>query len=125
MHSRPGANRRKKRKSSVFAADVQPTPKWDSVPQHCWENMSATALSDDQRQLLEDLTGPDGFIDGKLRGIVFPRWIARRHPAEILLLKYERVVCPVLVGRDWTPDEMEVSVSKGPYSSALENDASL
>ena len=29
----------------------------------------------------------------------------------------------VLVRRDWTPDKMEASVTKGPHSSALEYDA--
>ena len=30
---------------------------------------------------------------------------------------------PVSVGRNWTPDEMETSVTKGPNSSELEDDA--
>ena len=34
VHSRPGANRRKKRESSALAEAVQPTPKWDSFPRH-------------------------------------------------------------------------------------------
>ena len=34
VHSRSGANQRKKRKSSALVAAVQPTPKQDSVPQH-------------------------------------------------------------------------------------------
>ena len=29
---------------------------------------------------------------------------------------------PVSVGRDWTPDETKASVTKGPHSSALEDD---
>ena len=75
VHSRPGANQRKKRESSALTAAVQPTPKRDSVPQHCWENRSETALADDRRRLLEELTGPDGVIDEKLRGLVsLCRW---------------------------------------------------
>ena len=72
------------------------------------------ALTDAQLRLLEELTGPDGVIDGKLRGLVFPIWRARRHPAANLLLQYARVGCPVSVGRDLNPDEIESSVTKGP-----------
>ena len=77
-------------------------------------------LADDRRKSLEELTGPEEVMVGKLQGLAFPRWRARRHPAENLLLQYARVGCPVLVGRDWTPDEMEAAVTKGPHSSALE-----
>ena len=77
VHSRPGANQIKKLYLSALEAAVQPTPKRDSVPQHWWENRSATALADDRWRLLEELTGPDGVIDGKLQGLVFPRHRAR------------------------------------------------
>ena len=73
-------------------------------------------MPDDQRRLLEELTGPDGFIDEKLRGIVFLKWRARQHLAENLLLQYARVRLLVSVGRDWTPDEMEAVVTKVPHS---------
>ena len=91
------------RESSTLAEAVQPTPKRDSVLQHWWEKMSATALADYRRRLLEDLTGPYGVIDGKLRGLVFPRWRSRQHPVANLLLKYARVECSFLVGHNWTP----------------------
>ena len=121
VHSQPGANRRKKRESSVLAAAVHPTPKRDSVPRHWWENRSTTAFSDDQRRLIDDLTGPDGAIDGKLRGLVFPILRARRHLAANILLKYAQVGCPVSVGHGWTPYEMEAAVTKGFHSSTLED----
>ena len=70
-------------------------------------------LDNDRRRLIHELTGPDGFIDEKLRGIVFLKCRARQHLAENLLLQYARVGCTVLVGRDWTPDEMEAAVTKG------------
>ena len=122
MHSRPGANQIKKCEESTFAAVVQPTPKWDSVTQHWWENRSAKALDDEQRRLLKELTGPDGVIGGNLKGLIFPRWRARRHPAENLFLQYAKIGCRVLVGRDWTQYEMEAVVTKVPHSSELEND---
>ena len=80
-------------------------------------------MADDRRQLLKELTGTDGVIDGKLRGIVFPRWRAKQHPVANLLLQYARVGCPVSVGRDWNPEEMEAAVTKVPHSSELEDDA--
>ena len=125
VHYQPGANRSKKSKSSALAAAVQPTPKRDSVLRHWWENRSATALADERRWLLEELTGSDGFIDGKLQDLVFPKCTARRHPAANLLLQYARVGCLILVGRDWNPNEMEPSVTKFPHSSALVDDAIL
>ena len=86
MHSRTGANRRKKRESSALAEAVQPTPKRDSVPQNWWENRSATALADDPWRLIKELTWPDGVIDGKLQDLVSQRWRARQHPVANLLL---------------------------------------
>ena len=102
---------------------VQPTPKRDSVPRHWWKNRSATELAYDRQDLLEELTGPDGAIDGKLRGLVFPRWRARRHPVANLLLQYARSGCPVSVGRNWNPYEMEAALTNGPYSPELEDDS--
>ena len=106
-----------------MAAALQPTSKRYSVKKHWWEKRSAVALADDRRRLLEELTGIDGVIDGKLRGLVFPRWRVRRHPAAKLLLQYSWVGCPVSVGRGWTPDEMYVAVTKDSHSLALEDDS--
>ena len=85
--------------------------------------MSAKGLDDDQQWLIEDLTVPDGVINVKLRGLVSTILRARQQPAANLLLKYARVGCPVLIGRELTPDEMEAEIMKGPHSSALEDDA--
>ena len=78
-------------------------------------------LADDRRRLLEELTVPAGVIDGKVRGIVFPRCRARKQQEENLLLQCARFVCPVLVGRDWNPDKIKAEVTKGPRLSALED----
>ena len=91
VNSQSSAKQSKNRESSVLAAAVQPTPKRYSVPRHWWKNRSSTALADDQRRLPEELTGPDGVIDGKLQGILSPRWRARRQPAANLLLQYAQV----------------------------------
>ena len=122
MHFGSGAKRSNKRELIALAAVVQPTPKQESVPQHWWENRSTTALDDEQRRLFEELIGPDGVINGKLQGLIFPIWRVRRHLAEILLLQYAQVGCPVSVGRDWNPDEVKSVVTKCPHSSKLEDD---
>ena len=72
VHSQSGAKRSKKCKSSTLAAAIQPIPKRDSIPQRWWQDRLATELNDDQRRLLEELTGTNGVIDGNLRGLVFP-----------------------------------------------------
>ena len=46
----------------------------DEEPRHWWENRSPIALAKDRRDLLEEIAGENGVIDGKIRGIVFPRW---------------------------------------------------
>ena len=74
------------------------------------------ALADDRQRLLDKLTGPDGVIDRKLKGLVFPIWRARQHLAEYLLLQYARVRCPVSVIRDWTPYRIKEEVTKVPHS---------
>ena len=121
MYSRSVSNNSKKRKSSALAKAVHPAPKRDRNLQHWWKNRSETALADDRRQLLEDLTVQDGVINGKSRGLVFSRKRAKRHPAANLLLKHARVGCQVLVGCDWNPDEMEAEATKRPHSLALKN----
>ena len=123
MHSRSGANQGKKRELSALAAAVQPIPTWDSGPRHWWGNRPATALADDQRQLLKDSTATDGVIDGKLQRLAFTIWRAGRHPAANLVLQYARVGCLVLVGRNWTPDKMEAEETKVPHSSSLKDNA--
>ena len=123
MHYWSGANPSKKRESRALVAAIQPIPKRYRVLQHWWGNRSEKALADDQRRLLEELTGTDGVIDGKLQGILFPIWRVRQHMAENLLLQYAQVGWPVLVGRDWNIYEMETAVTKVPHSSALEDDA--
>ena len=40
-----------------------------------------------------------------------------------MLREYARRGCPVSVGRDWTLEELEAAVARGPHVSALEPDA--
>ena len=39
------------------------------------------------------------------------------------MAEYARVGCPVSMGRDWTPAEMEAAAQRGPHVSSLEPDA--
>ena len=80
-------------------------------------------MAGDRWRLIEELTGTDGVIDGKLRGLLFTRCRVRRHLVANILLQYAQVGSPVSVGHDWTPDEMEAEVTKGPQTSALEDDS--
>ena len=80
-------------------------------------------MADYRRRLHEQLTGTYGLIDGKLQGLVYPIWRVRPHPAVNLLLQYAFVRCQVLVGRAWTPDEMQAAVTKDPNSSEFEDDS--
>ena len=59
VHSRPGANQRKISSRAHWRQLYSQHQKRDSVTQHWWKNSSETALDDDQRRLLEDLTGLD------------------------------------------------------------------
>ena len=39
------------------------------------------------------------------------------------MAEYARIGCPITMGRDWTPAEMEVAAQRGPHVSSLEPDA--
>ena len=55
--------------------------------------------------------------------MVFPRWRATRHPAAPMLKEYATRGCPVQTGEDWTAEQLQAAVEKGPHSSALEDNA--
>ena len=59
----------------------------------------------------------------ELRGLVFPRWQSARHPTSPMLRKYATRGCPVQTREDWTAEQLQAAVEKGPHSSALENNA--
>ena len=63
--------------------------------------------------------GQAATVPVKIRGLVFPRWRAVTHPAAPLLRTYARKGCPVDVGRDWTLEELEAAVARGPHSLSL------
>ena len=48
-----------------------------------------------------------------------PWWHTNLHPAAASLREYAKSGCPVTVGQDWTLEELEAAVEKGPHGSAL------
>jgi len=57
------------------------------------------------------------------RGDMCPSGLALHHPSAAALLQYATSGCPVMPGRDWTFEEIEAAVLRGPHVSALEPDA--
>ena len=76
-----------------------------------------------RKALAKELMGDEANKPVKIRGLMVPRMRALDHPAAPLLKEYASQGCPVDVGRDWTLEELEAAVEKGPHSSALEPDA--
>ena len=50
---------------------------------------------------------------------MFPSGEALQHPAAELLLEYATKGCPVNTGKEWTLDQLEAAIARGPHSSAL------
>jgi len=53
------------------------------------------------------------------RGQMCPSGEALNHPAAPLLSEYATKGCPVKTGSNWTLEQLEAAVEKGPHSSAL------
>jgi len=99
----------------------------DSAPR-VWQRMDATTgntseVAEARKRLAEEIMGDAANVPVEIRGLVFPRWRAQNHPAAPLLCDYAKRGCPVSVGRDWTLEELEAAVTRGPHSSALVPDA--
>ena len=62
-------------------------------------------------------------IAGKFNGLMWPRGDALLHSAAPMLLEYAQSGCPVDCGRQWSKDELQAAVEKGPHISALLPDA--
>ena len=93
-----------------------------------WTELQSPADNPDEiaatrRRLAEEIMGAAATEPVSIRGLVVPRWRANLHPAAGLLRDYAREGCPVSVGRDWTLEELEAAVEKGPHVSALVPDA--
>ena len=57
------------------------------------------------------------------RNEMCPRGMALHHPASAALLQYATSGCPTLTGKNWTPEQMQAAISRGPHISALVPDA--
>ena len=93
---------------------------WLEVPAN---NKKAQEDVAKRRALAKELMGEDAQKPVKIRGLMCPRLRALQHPAAPLLKEYASQGCPVDVGRDWSPEELQAAVDKGPHVSALELDA--
>ena len=49
-----------------------------------------------------------------------PQRLALQHEAAGLLSEWESFGCPTNTGRDWTLDEIQAAIDRGPHQSALE-----
>jgi hypothetical protein len=96
-------------------------------PRH-WMKLQPSKASECEKEiakvrLAEELDGEEAKKPITIKGLMSPRMRAQEHPAAPLLKEYASQGCPVDVGRDWTLEELEAAVEKGPHSSALEADA--
>ena len=53
------------------------------------------------------------------RNQMCPRGLALHHPAATTLLEYATLGCPVNTGHNWTTDQMQSAIDRGPHVSAL------
>ena len=52
-----------------------------------------------------------------------PQGLALQHEAAGILADWESFGCPTQTGRDWSLDEIQAAIDRGPHKSALEPDA--
>jgi hypothetical protein len=52
-----------------------------------------------------------------------PQGLALKHEAAHLLRDWEQFGCPTAAGRDWTIQEIQAAIDRGPHQSALGPDA--
>lgn len=65
----------------------------------------------------------DRFIKGEWKGLMAPRGFTLQHPAAALLCEYAVRGCPADCGREWTKEEIEAAVMKGPHPSTYNEGA--
>ncbi len=52
-----------------------------------------------------------------------PQGLALHHEAAGVLVEWERMGCPTCTGRDWTLEEIQAAIDRGPHRSALDPEA--
>ena len=57
------------------------------------------------------------------RNNMCPRGLALHHPAASILETYATLGCPTQTGKQWSIDEMQAAIDRGPHISALHPDA--
>ena len=63
------------------------------------------------------------FRNGTFRGLMAPTGVALSHPAAKLLTRYATKGCPADCGEDWTIEQMEAAIRRGPHPSAYNDGA--
>ena len=56
-------------------------------------------------------------------GLMWPRGLATAHPAAPMLNEFSTMGCPVDTGKDWSFEEIETAISRGPHISAKQGEA--
>ena len=49
--------------------------------------------------------------------------LVQKHEAADLLADWEKFGCPTQTGRDWSLEEIQAAIDRGPHKSALKPDA--
>ena len=57
------------------------------------------------------------------RGGMCPQGLALEHPAAQLLTDWAKFGCPAMTGKEWTLEEMEAAIERGPHASAVTPEA--
>ena len=52
-----------------------------------------------------------------------PQGLALKHEAAAILKDWEQFGCPTATGRDWTTEEIQAAIDRGPHKSALKPEA--
>ena len=99
----------------------------NTPPRH-WTRLQSTPtnpteVAEARTRLAHEIMGEAATRPVDIRGLVVPRWRANDHPAAALLRQYASQGCPVDVGGDWTIEQLEAAVERGPHSSALVDEA--
>lgn len=56
---------------------------------------------------------------GRMAKEMCPQGLALAHPAASLLKEWSQYGCPAMTGKDWTVEQMEAAIVRGPHESAL------
>ena len=88
-------------------------------PQQITKTFINSILRDNNTIFPQDLPIPSTIGKNKI-GLMWPRGIATYHPAAPLLQQYSTSGCPADCGQQWTKQQIETAIRRGPHISARE-----